>query len=1311
MNKIFSRLFKSNTAKIILLAALYIATGKLGLLLSVAPGYANIIWPASGVAIGMLILHGRSLWPGVFLGSFILNCFIGGAFSLEDSFDFDRVIISLGISIGSALQALAGFFLTQHFIGLPLKFRGMRQMFWLFLLCGPIACIISSTCATLTLYFSGILPTEQIAINWTTWWLGDLFGIMVALPLMLIAPGSENKLTINNNRVEALPLLAMLILIVPLGLTFYAWRISSQNAYENAYDRFNTMAIENEKALLHRIDTYDYALLGMVGFLQGSDFVSREDWHNYINKINLSKNFPGINGIGFITNVHKKNIPGFLNKIRADNYPDFKIHPNVSNDKYYITTYLEPENLNNKMIGLNLAFEKNRRVAADISRDIGRSTITNKIILLQEKSAGFLLLQPLYKPHMPINTIKERRQALWGWVFAPFVAKNFMGNLTNSQNDYLHLEVYDGTIISPETLIFQDEKVQNTTDENKPVFMIKKKLTIMQKEWTLVWKSTKAYEQQNRTDTPLLVLVGGLVFTGLFALFLMVVTIRSTQTMERLSGERNLSLPILIFIIVSIGAFYLYVELNKRELAYVKNIVNEETNNIEQLISFQANDAFFALKRMAQRWETSMGTPEHYWRADAENHLKQLPGLKALEWADNTHHVRWVEPLKGNENVVGINIRFDKQRALALKGASEKSSITLTPPLDAIQGYKAFIVYAPIQLKKKFDGYIVGVFSVNDFINDTITNEISSNYAISFDYNGTSFFKGNADNQLLNKKMSTQSTFYLYDKKWTIRVTPTNYFVESQQTSLPFIVFVAGLLIAILLSLTVRYILISRLKSDHLKASEETFRAAMEYASIGMALISLDGKWLAVNQAICQSLGYTEKELQAIDFQKITHPEDLKKDLDYLHQMLRGEIQTYQMEKRYFNKDGHIIWVLLSVSLARYANGQPKHFISQIQNITQQKEIDRLKGEFISVVSHELRTPLTAIRGSLGLIMGTMAKELSEKVSRLINIAHENSERLILLINDILDIDKIASGQMRFNLKEEAVAPILQKAIEANQAYADKYHVHIQLKPVDHHLKIHVDADRLIQILSNFLSNAAKFSHKNGIIEVSAHLIKNKVRISVQDFGVGMPDEFLGRVFERFSQADTSISREKGGTGLGLSISKEMIEHMSGQIGFETKLGKGSTFWAEFPTVIKEYEPITPLSHGADQFSEQTEPLPRILHIEDDNSLIRFFSDALHNKAELISANTLAQANSLLQDQEFSLIILDLGLPDGSGIDFLNDLYNTSHKHTPVVILSATEAPQHIKDKVLASIVKSRMSETIVVENILNIIQKHDQKI
>jgi signal transduction histidine kinase len=236
-----------------------------------------------------------------------------------------------------------------------------------------------------------------------------------------------------------------------------------------------------------------------------------------------------------------------------------------------------------------------------------------------------------------------------------------------------------------------------------------------------------------------------------------------------------------------------------------------------------------------------------------------------------------------------------------------------------------------------------------------------------------------------------------------------------------------------------------------------------------------------------------------------------------------------------------------------------------MRHAIQRKQVENMKSEFISLVSHELRTPLTSIHGSLGLISGALSEGLPPQVARLITIAHQNSERLIRLVGDILDIDKIDSGHLPLDLRVEALEPLVRHAVESNRFYAAHYGVTLKLDPIDPDLKVEVDSSRFTQVLANLLSNAAKFSPRDGQIEIWVSGGGGRLRVSVKDHGVGIRAEFHDRIFHKFSQAETAITRNVGGAGLGLYISKQMIENMHGEIGFDSVPGAGATFWVELP--------------------------------------------------------------------------------------------------------------------------------------------------
>jgi signal transduction histidine kinase len=234
------------------------------------------------------------------------------------------------------------------------------------------------------------------------------------------------------------------------------------------------------------------------------------------------------------------------------------------------------------------------------------------------------------------------------------------------------------------------------------------------------------------------------------------------------------------------------------------------------------------------------------------------------------------------------------------------------------------------------------------------------------------------------------------------------------------------------------------------------------------------------------------------------------------------------------------------------------------ERLEETKRMEQLKNEFISIVSHELRTPLTSISASLGLIRAGVGGEASQKVQTLVDVALRNTERLVRLVNDMLDVQRIESNALAFDLRPFLVQPLLAQAIEVNQAYAAGFGVDLSLVQIPGDARILVDLDRFMQVMANLLSNAVKFSPRGETVSVGAVLRGDLVRVTVSDRGPGIPKEFRSRIFQKFAQADSPLARGRG-CGLGLSITKSIVERLQGRIAYANRADGGTTFFFELP--------------------------------------------------------------------------------------------------------------------------------------------------
>ena len=424
-----------------------------------------------------------------------------------------------------------------------------------------------------------------------------------------------------------------------------------------------------------------------------------------------------------------------------------------------------------------------------------------------------------------------------------------------------------------------------------------------------------------------------------------------------------------------------------------------------------------------------------------------------------------------------------------------------------------------------------------------------------------------------------------------------------------------------------------------------------------LCIAGTDGYFKELNPAWEGALGWTIEELKSRPFTEFVHPDDRNATATERRRLSLGGT-TLDFENRYRTKDGAYRWLSWRSSAIL-----EKGLIYAIaRDVDEQKRVEQMKNDFVSVVSHELRTPLTSIRGSLGLIAGGVAGELPEKARALVEIAAKNCERLVRLINDILDVEKIESGQMGFRFAPVELMPLIEHAIESNRSYAEGLEVELEIAAAVDSARVWADPDRLLQVLTNLLSNACKFSPQGGKVEVAVARRDGEVGVAVTDHGRGIPAEFQPRVFERFAQADSSSTREKGGTGLGLSISRAIVERHRGRMGFTSEPGVATTFHFDLP----EWGALPDAAAAA----EGGRPL--ILVCEDDRDVAHLLSLMLERDGYRTDVvHDAAAARRLLRERAYAAMTLDLVLPDQDGITLIRDLRrDEATSRLPIIVVS-----------------------------------------
>lgn len=1021
----------------------------LGRIFCIPPLNVTPLWPPSGIAVTVLFLYGFRTIPGIWLGFLLLN--LAFFWKTPHTLHPNEVLTCILVASGSLLQALAGYWASKKYLNYSLDWWQPVTFLKMLLICGPIASLIGATVGTSSFALTGNLPWNMYDSTWITWWFGDSVGVLMVTGLLLCAIQQwrvDDDLTPEPHRRYLWYTLSIFILVFALAASIWAWFTLRNHAEFENHIRFQQIASNTEADIKRRLLSYQDALQGAAGYINGSKYVSLKGWMYFTHALNLPERYPGIRGLGYVAYVPEENKKKFLQTIRKNEIHDFQIHQiTPASGDGFVIQYMGPTIRNKAAIGLDIRSEKKRRLAAELSRDTGKAHITGVIQLIQDphKRAGFLLLLPVYQSGSIPKTVVKRQQQLKGWVYAPFIGEQIFQGFTPKKNSETFFQIYDGAI-TPQNLIYAEKP---DYPNFRGQYQLIHKFDFADRKWSIVWKSTQAFKTDNANLESSWVLIAGLILSSLLGLLLFTLNTmrdRAVKLAERATGklaEKNLQL--------------------QNELEEKKKAVNR----YQSMVSVAA-DAIISID------QNSLIT---LWNPAAEQ-MFQYQEIEVL-----------------GQSIVN----------------------TIVPQSHQVEYLQ----------------------SLNNFL---------------------AIGKPNAMNQTLElfARRKNDEIFPI-----EISVFQSDFGGKTEFT-------------AIIRDITTR-----AHHRQELQESEKKFRTAMDGAAIGMALVSPEGRWLQVNSALCQILGYTKTELLDTDFQSLTHPEDLNMGLSRAQALFNKSIESFQIEKRYIHKNGSIIWAQLNTALVWDNENKPLYYISQIQDISQRKQMElelqkallkaeesnRLKSEFLANMSHEIRTPMNGILGMTELVLDT---ELDEEQRHCLKMAYESGYNLLGIINDILDFSKIEAQKMEleilpFTLRdslETILFPFIQQANSKGLTLESKVASDIPEKLAG-------DLTRLRQVLNNVIGNAVKFTEAGKICLAIEIETQNNHQLTlhwlVQDTGIGLTEEEQQRIFVPFCQADGSTSRKYGGTGLGLSICSKLLALMGGKIWVESEPGQGAAF--HFTTV------------------------------------------------------------------------------------------------------------------------------------------------
>lgn len=1044
---------------------------------------------------------------------------------------------------------------------------------------------------------------------------------------------------------------AWVVLLICLSLTLTASDGLRRLAEKSAQQQFELYARDAVGSIEDRLRQREQILLGAAALFEATGSVDRAAWHDYIERLALKDNQPQMQGVGFSQVIKQADLPSHISAIRAEGFPAYTVYPPGKRPLYAPVVYLEPFSGSNlAAFGYDMMSDATRAKALNMAAESGKTALTGKVKLVPEaygeEQVGILMYIPVYRRNQHLTTPGERWRALRGFVYSPFRADELVTGILGHRSDKIDLAIFDGDKEVDEARIFGSAVQPGGGRAASPKMSARRAINAYGHTWTVRLDSRPKFEAgfESPLNATVLAMGGGIsVLVFLLVSFLILRREHAEELARRMTSDIRANEEKLRQSEARLAEGQRIAKLGSWELDIQagKLIWSDEAFRV-----FEVDRSSFAA--------TYQGFLDavHPEDRDAVNNA-YLDSLATRKPCEIIHRVRmsdgrikWVQerctsdfgadgkPVRSRGTVQDITERKIAEDELRETKHLLDSIIENIPAMVFLRRPDDLRFELFNRAGEKLLGY-----SRNDLVGKSVYDLFPKEQA---DLSAADDRKVIASDHVLEipeEPIQTASGEMRYFQTWKVALRD-----EGGK---------ASHLLGISIDITER---------KHAEAELRKLSEAIEQSPVSVVITDADANIEYANTKFSEITGYTFQEALGKNPRIIQSGLTPREVYRSMWKAIRSGGQwhgTLQNRK----KNGELYWEDINISAIRNAEGRIINYVAVKEDITELMKIERMKNEFISTVSHELRTPLTSIRGALALIVGGVAGELPPAAKPLVEIAHKNSERLILLVNDILDMEKIEAGKMEFNPKPIDFMPLLKQAIDSNRSYAEQFNVTYELRSELSEVTVNVDSNRLMQVLANLLSNAAKFSPPGGKVTISTASDGKHVRVSVSNRGSGIPEQFRSQVFQKFAQADSSDTRTKGGSGLGLSITKAMVEKMGGTIGFDSQPDVLTTFFVEFPIWQEEVIGV-PAPKGAKK---------HVLICEDDRdiaALLRMTLEQAGLSADI--AYSARQAKQLLAQNGYAAMTLDLALPDQDGITFIRELRAAKQTATlPIVVVSA----------------------------------------